>query len=41
MAENLKYWRANWQREIEGAFLYRELATLAGHSDAVAALASV
>ena len=29
MAENLKYWRANWQREIEGAFLYRELARLA------------
>jgi rubrerythrin len=29
MAENLKYWRANWQRELEGAFLYRELARLA------------
>ena len=29
MAVNLKYWRANWQREIEGAFLYRELARLA------------
>jgi VIT1/CCC1 family predicted Fe2+/Mn2+ transporter len=29
MEQNLKYWRANWQREIEGAFLYRELARLA------------
>ena len=29
MAENLKYWRGNWQREIEGAFLYRQLAGLA------------
>ena len=29
MEENLKYWQANWQREIEGAFLYGELARLA------------
>jgi VIT1/CCC1 family predicted Fe2+/Mn2+ transporter len=29
MEDNLKYWRNNWQREIEGAFLYGELSKLA------------
>ncbi len=29
MADNLKYWQANWQRELEGAYLYRGLSRLA------------
>ncbi len=41
MAENLKYWRANWQRELEGSFLYRELARLARTPQIRSALAEM
>ncbi len=30
---NQRYWRANWQREIEGAYLYRRLAKFARTPD--------
>jgi VIT1/CCC1 family predicted Fe2+/Mn2+ transporter len=30
---NQRYWRANWQREIEGAYLYRQLARFARTPD--------
>jgi VIT1/CCC1 family predicted Fe2+/Mn2+ transporter len=33
MAENIKIWEANWQRELEGAYLYAELAKLARKQD--------
>jgi vacuolar iron transporter family protein len=41
MAENLKYWRANWQRELEGAFLYHELSLLARTPEIKSALAEM
>jgi|GEM_PF-831911 len=36
-----KSWRANWQREIEGAYLYRQLADLARTPDMKTALAEM
>src|SRR5512136_1236822 len=36
-----RYWRANWQREIEGAYLYAEVARLARQPEVKRALAEM
>jgi VIT1/CCC1 family predicted Fe2+/Mn2+ transporter len=36
-----RFWRANWQREIEGAYLYRQLSDLARTPDLQKALAQM
>ena len=41
MEDHPKYWQANWQRELEGAFLYRGLSHLARTPQIGSALAEM